>query len=149
MMVDEAARERFFRKVEVTSHCWEWTGSKTDRGYGKIIVEKKQCKAHRVSWVIYNGEIPNDLHVCHHCDNPGCVNPVHLFLGTNNDNIQDKVKKGRHIYRYTDEIVKLLGMKPDSEIAEMIGTNRLAVKAQRMRRRIPCFWKRKTAGRLT
>lgn len=75
--------------------CWEWQGGKNIWGYGVIKFGDKQVGAHRVAWILTNGGIPDGLLVCHHCDNPGCVNPAHMFLGTNKDNTADKFRKGR------------------------------------------------------
>jgi len=84
---------RFWSKVNKTDTCWEWTGYK-DR-YGIFGIEGKNLKAHRVSWEITFGPVPEGLHVLHKCDNPGCVKPDHLFLGTHTDNMRDMVVKGR------------------------------------------------------
>jgi hypothetical protein len=73
--------------------CWEWTASLTKKGYGQFGHNLK--RSHRVSWVIAYGEIQDNLQVLHHCDNPPCVNPHHLFLGTNQDNRKDMMSKGR------------------------------------------------------
>lgn len=83
------------------SGCWEWRKGKDENGYGVIYVDGRTEKAHRLSWEIHNGPIPehDSYHgtmVCHHCDNPSCVNPEHLFIGLANDNVQDMVKKGRN-----------------------------------------------------
>lgn len=89
--------ERFWPKVDVRGldDCWEWRGSKDGCGYGMIKADKVTRRAHRVSWRLHNGPIPKGMQVLHHCDNPGCMNPAHLFLGSNMDNVQDKVQKGR------------------------------------------------------
>jgi len=83
------------RKKEAA--CWEWIGAKDRDGYGRINVgpDKRSYQAHRLAWELTYGPIPEGVFVCHHCDSPGCVNPNHLFLGSNSDNIQDALKKGR------------------------------------------------------
>ena len=85
----------FWSKVEKTKDCWEWVGCKTDGGYGRYGRKIKLQKAHRISWTLINGEIPKGLFVLHKCDNPSCVKPEHLFLGTAKDNTQDMISKGR------------------------------------------------------
>lgn len=90
--------ERFWEKVDKTGDCWEWTGFKNRQGYGQFQVSTKNGQpAHRVSFELANGKIPDGMHVCHKCDNPPCVRPDHLFLGTPSDNMKDMVKKGRNI----------------------------------------------------
>jgi hypothetical protein len=91
--------ERFWPKVAKTTPdaCWLWLASRTQR-YGAIGIGGKSSpalKAHRVSWELHFGPIPPGLHVLHKCDTPKCVNPAHLFLGTQADNVADMVKKGR------------------------------------------------------
>lgn len=87
--------EDFWSRVEKGERgndCWKWMGNKTKkRNYGLF----RQTYAHRFSWVLHFGEIPEGLHVLHDCDNPPCTNPFHLFLGTNLDNILDMKSKGR------------------------------------------------------
>lgn len=90
-------RERFDNGYTKKSNgCWDWNGSKDNYGYGFFSVGKKMRRVHRVSWNLYNGEILNGLYVLHKCDNPSCVNPDHLFLGTQQDNMRDRAVKGRN-----------------------------------------------------
>lgn len=99
---DRPIAERFWEKVEKTAGCWLWTGQKHPQGYGFLDIKNSSNKrvvliASRVIWEWENGPIPDGMQVCHSCDNPPCVNPAHLFLGTNQDNIDDKVAKGRQM----------------------------------------------------
>lgn len=96
--------QRFWAKVEMRpSGCWEWTGRRDSRGYGRISAprglhprdRRPALGAHRLSWEMLNGQIPAGLFVCHHCDNPPCVNPFHMFLGDARLNGQDMAAKGR------------------------------------------------------
>lgn len=86
--------ERLLSKVEKSEGCWNWMARKTPQGYGRISVGNVNKLAHRVAFELMVGPIGN-LHVLHRCDNPSCVNPAHLWLGTNADNVADKVSKGR------------------------------------------------------
>lgn len=88
---------------EPMSGCWLWIGSVSDRGYGKIYANGKHLSAHRFSWMLHFNEDPHELLVCHKCDNPQCVNPDHLFLGTVQDNAWDKMQKGRHDGYFVDK----------------------------------------------
>lgn len=89
--------ERFHSRYSVDeSGCWIWQGATTNAGYGKIAVHGTLILSHRFSWELHHGPIPEGLYVCHHCDNPQCVNPDHLFVGTAQDNVNDMMAKGRH-----------------------------------------------------
>jgi hypothetical protein len=86
---------RFWEKVDKTVSCWLWTGSKNNMGYGRINIKGKVQLAHRISFEMNHGAIVKGLKVLHKCDNPLCVNPKHLKLGTQKENLQDMYKKGR------------------------------------------------------
>ncbi len=90
-------RERFLSLIDRTgpNGCWLWRGRFFRSGYGVFYQAGKYRKTNRVAWEIFVGPIPAGLHVLHHCDNPSCVNPAHLWLGTHSDNMADKVAKGR------------------------------------------------------
>jgi hypothetical protein len=99
-MKRQSFEDRFWSKVRKTEGCWEWTAGTYRKGYGKFSVARStNAQAHRVSWQMGSGPIPDGLFVCHHCDNPSCVRPDHLFLGTNRDNVRDCVQKGRLNWR--------------------------------------------------
>lgn len=88
---------RFFRMVEKTDTCWIWKGSKI-RGYGNFLpLNKKNFRAHRWSFEYYNGQINVKSVICHSCDNPSCVNPIHLWQGTQADNMRDCASKKRNV----------------------------------------------------
>ena len=87
--------ERFWKKTKTDGHCLIWGGYVHKNGYGIVNWKGKTARAHRVSWEISFGEIPPTMFVCHKCDNPPCVNPQHLFLGTARDNTSDMILKGR------------------------------------------------------
>ena len=96
-------KERLLEHIVVNNvtGCWEWVGCKR-RGYGHTIIgsrkdgTRKTIAAHRLSYLIFHGEIPAGMEICHKCDNPSCINPDHLFAGTRQDNIDDRERKGRN-----------------------------------------------------
>jgi hypothetical protein len=89
-------KERLFEKsTPAENGCIEWTGSANGKGYGMMVYKGHIRAAHRISWMEHFGDIPGNMLVCHRCDNPKCINPMHLFLGTNQDNMNDMKRKGR------------------------------------------------------
>jgi len=89
--------ERFWRRTKWQENgCREWQGAQHEFGYGVVGIGKQTLKTHRVAWWLTNGPIPEGMQVLHKCDNPPCVNPEHLFLGTDLDNQRDAMQKGRH-----------------------------------------------------
>jgi hypothetical protein len=111
--------EMFWRHV-VAGHpdeCWEWKGARSSApwDYGQVMCDGKQWSAHRLSYTLYRGQIPEGIKVCHSCDNPPCCNPNHLFLGTQADNMEDMEKKGRpskgigrHNAKFTEDGVRTI-----------------------------------------
>jgi hypothetical protein len=87
--------ERFWSKVERTDGCWLWRGKRKRSGYGVFSFRGKRVRAHRMAWRLEHGSVPSDRLVCHRCDQPACVRPEHLFLGTSADNMRDMRSKGR------------------------------------------------------
>lgn len=129
----ETRIERFWSKVKKGPKCWLWLGAIGNRGYGQIKFEGKVELAHRVAWTITHTP-PGELCVLHSCDNPPCVNPSHLFLGTKQDNSDDMVNKGRSYPRdgqlnpnnkltpeQINQIRNLKGKLKQTEIANMFG----------------------------
>jgi len=102
--------EKFWEKVNKKGKddCWEWLAGRNHKNYGNFYVsignsKDKHWIAHRMAWKLTYGEIPKGLHICHHCDNPPCVNPNHLWIGTNKDNILDASRKGRLVRKIRGE----------------------------------------------
>ncbi len=120
--------ERFWDKVIVIhGGCWKWTGDKEPFGYGRLQSHRGTegvLVAHRVSWEIHNGPIPDGLFVLHKCDNPECTNPEHLFLGTNADNMADKTAKGRQ-HKGEDHPAAIL---KENDILRIVAMNRTGIR---------------------
>ena len=100
ILENQTVKDRFWEKVDKSGDCWEWTTGKTGGGYGQFWFNGKTQYAHRFSYELHHGPIPpgegyHGTCVCHHCDNPSCVNPDHLYIGTQQDNMDDKAEKGR------------------------------------------------------
>ena len=90
-----SAEQRFWSYVDRSGECWTWLGHKNPKGYGSFSFRSRSVRAHRFVWELTRGPIPEGLWVLHHCDNPACVNPSHLWLGDNTDNTRDRQNKRR------------------------------------------------------
>lgn len=90
--------DRFNRLLDKTDTCWLWLGDINGNGYGRLQYMNKRMLAHRVSYLLHYGKFNKNMYICHKCDNPKCVNPDHLFLGTQKDNMSDCSNKKRHTY---------------------------------------------------
>lgn len=96
-MAGSTVKKRFLSFTTKTTSCWLWNGNLDKDGYGRIFVAGRgKVRAHRIAFELYKHKIPKKLLVCHKCDNPRCVRPAHLWLGTHVDNMQDMISKGRH-----------------------------------------------------
>lgn len=140
-------KEKLLSQIKVLENgCWLFTGGKNSQGYGAIWDGEKQCRAHIVSYQIHVETVPKGLLVLHECDNPWCVNPEHLFLGTHQDNVDDMRTKGRDSYDHTQgegngqaklteanvwDIRRLLstGQYTQNQIGDMFGVTRGAIKS--------------------
>jgi hypothetical protein len=142
--------ERFRLYVRETPQCWEWTGYKNEKGYGVINLRGERVMAHRMAYELAGGTIPKGLFVLHHCDNPGCVRPKHLFVGTLADNNADMDRKGRgrrghnmpgtgnHRAKLTEDDIRAIRASPENGqvLADRYGVAREHIWAIRQR----IFW---------
>ena len=87
--------------------CWLWLNCTMHKGYGLLVYKGKTVRAHRLAYLLHTGIDPDTRHVLHKCDTPSCVNPEHLYLGSNDDNVADKVSKGRSLSRAKNPAAKL------------------------------------------
>jgi hypothetical protein len=119
-------RCRFLSSVlmsENVNECWVWMGGVNARGYGKASMDGKFIPAHRMSYILFFGEIPDGKLVCHACDNPPCVKPAHLWIGTTQENTKDMVKKRRHIFGEKSSVSKL----SSQDVRDILALERLGI----------------------
>lgn len=137
---DPTKRLRDASRLNPETGCIEWMRPTTENGYGRLMIGKRRIMAHRLAWQIENGPIPDGMSVCHRCDNPKCINPAHLFLGTNVDNMADMKAKGRgngprgadnYMAKLTDEnvasIKQMLPYMSQMQIAALFGVSQSTV----------------------
>jgi hypothetical protein len=116
-MFDQEFISRFDAKLDKSGSCWIWTASVAGKGYGqmKLPRQRKQEYSHRIAYMLYKGQIPEGIQVCHTCDTPHCCNPDHLFLGTAKENLQDMRAKNRHLSGAKNSQAKLT----EKEVAQI------------------------------
>lgn len=125
MAARKSIADRFWPQVHKTDSCWLWKGDTSLSGYGRIWYKGRTVRAHRIAWMLNSGELPpTTALVLHKCDTPACVRPDHLFLGTTQDNIRDKVAKRRHAkgethynHKLTADDVRAIRASTESNVA--------------------------------
>lgn len=132
--------------IGVGNSCWTWLGYRDRDGYGNFCLNGRPYQAHRISWAYYNNkEIPKGMLICHTCDNPSCINPDHLFLGTPKDNMVDKYNKGRNVNvrgaavgnsKLTEQDVKHIRTSPMNNrvLAKELGVTHSLISAVQLRK---------------
>lgn len=124
--ISECDKARFWVKVHQTDYCWEWQGYTNNQGYGVFRMPGRTVTASRMAYQIINGDIPDNMQICHKCDNPKCVNPTHLFLGTHKENMDDMTQKGRRSLGRTSRYIGV-SFRTDSgkwrSFVEVVGNN--------------------------
>ncbi len=146
----KTSEQRFWEKVDKTGPCWNWTATKNNWGYGQFYEESAHILAHKWAYKTFIGPIPKGSVIRHSCDNPSCVNPQHLSLGTRQDNVDDAVKRGRLAKgdkRLNEEkkkmLIKMLKLSvPQTQIADILG---VCVKTVRDYERLTCSSEPETA----
>lgn len=153
--------QRFWSKVQkgAADECWLWLASTnhadSNRSYGEFWVNGRRVKAHRFAWELAHGRsIPKGLLACHSCDNPRCVNPDHIFIGTHSDNLRDAVQKGRHqsprgeshplAVLTVNEVVEMRRLRGEGASAKCLA-NRYGISVQSVRRIIRGDWWKEAA----
>jgi hypothetical protein len=134
----KTVEERFWEKVDKKSddECWEWQGFKGKKNYGRFVALGEQL-AHRVSWKLFiNSKIPYGLVICHHFDNPSCVNPNHLFLGTVLDNNRDRHSKGRTVVPNNQGSKSGNAKLTETDVKEILKLHNLGVSNKEIIRKI-------------
>ena len=140
---EEERHSKFWARVDKSGDCWLWTGTKTRGGYGmirwRVGARTDSYRAHRYAYAEVYGAIPEGAEVCHHCDNPACVRPEHLFVGSRTDNVRDMLDKGRESRgenRYNakltaDDVIAIRSMRERGielkQIAAVYGVNKTTV----------------------
>lgn len=113
--------DRFFKKIEKTKSCWIWKGGLDKDGYGQFNFKENNInnhvRSHRFSYFLHKGEIPINMNILHKCDNPKCVNPDHLFIGTTQDNVNDRQRKGRSYNG--DNLLKIIKRGEENNMSKL------------------------------
>jgi predicted XRE-type DNA-binding protein len=129
----KSLQERFWSNVNITDlfECWNWIGDINNLGYGRLSFKGQRTKAHRLSYTLNIGPILGNLFVCHKCNNPSCVNPSHLYLGTSQDNMTDKVKANRQSHASSPGEKNGMSVLTESQVIEIIGLLKTANMTQK------------------